>query len=100
MSFRRRNLLVLFHLDVVARNESLLGIELGPVPVHVVLHVQDLQGEWPLPSLRRRTSAAFVLRGTRHLGVAPFAQTYTSGALSLTLGKTADHINWPVLRLN
>lgn len=34
---------VRLHLDVVAGDETLLAVQLGPVPVHVVLLVQDLQ---------------------------------------------------------
>ena len=31
------------HLDVVAGDEALLAVELGPVPVHVVLLVEHLE---------------------------------------------------------
>lgn len=34
--------LVGFHFNVVAGYEALLAVQLGSVPVHVVLHVQDL----------------------------------------------------------
>lgn len=35
--------LVVLHLNVVTGYEALLAVQLGSVPVHVVLHVQDLQ---------------------------------------------------------
>lgn len=35
--------LVGLHFNVVAGYEAFLSVQLGPVPVHVVLHVQDLR---------------------------------------------------------
>lgn len=34
---------MILHFDIIARYESLLSVQLGPVPVHVVFHVQDLE---------------------------------------------------------
>lgn len=37
------DILVGFHFDIIARNEAFPTVQLSPVPVHVIFHVQDLE---------------------------------------------------------
>lgn len=40
---RRADSLVTFHFDVVAGYEALFAIQFSAIPIHIVLHVQDLE---------------------------------------------------------
>lgn len=52
----RRELLVRFHFDVVARNQTLLPVQFGPIPIRVIFHIQDLKKETIRGSIREAKS--------------------------------------------